>query len=520
MSDNTRLRQGLCASNWNQPMFAESPANVDKPSSDRFSEEVRSLGSHPLAPTIEPEWGAPAAGEVDEGGKAFVDRNTKRRSHDGPVGQHAAPLDESWMPVDRPAPRNRLERVVTSMHFEILFSFLIFANAIVLAMEVQYMGIDNGYKMGHPSSPRPAAEAWPNALDVFQSFEYIFGVMFCVELALKVGGLQWNFVKSPWNWLDVLVVGFWLVDQIASGSVFLNPMILRLMRLSKIFRLARMLKTIQVLDSLNVMLGSIQASVTILFWSVVLLLLVQMGIALFLCGMLEEYILDDSNDARKRIEIYNYFGTFTRGMLTMFELSLANWIPVCRSLHENVDEWYGLFVLCYQLVVGFAVVKVITGVFLHETFKVTSSDDDLMIVQKKRASQKHVLKMQHLLREADDSKDGYIQREELRQVLLRPSVRNWLTAMEIEVGDPDLLFDFLDNGDEQLSCEELVSGIARLKGPARSIDVVSLMRRTAALHDGLKGIMDKVDGLEASFASRGSSKCVKPKKPRDDAKPD
>merc|ERR1711920_449139 len=97
-------------------------------------------------------------------------------------------------------------------------------------------------------------------------------------------------------------------------------------------------------------------------------------------------------------------------------------------------------------VVGFAVVNVISGVFMHETFKVASSDDDLMVVQKKRATEKHVMKMRNLLSQADTSNDGIVEREEWREALQRDSVRTWLSAMDIEVGDPDLLFDFLDCG--------------------------------------------------------------------------
>merc|ERR1719150_2456508 len=105
--------------------------------------------------------------------------------------------------------------------------------------------------------------------------------------------------------------------------------------------------------------------------------------------------------------------------------------------------------------------------------------------------------MHHLLQEADESLDGFIQREELKKVLRKPAVKNWLTAMEIEVGDADLLFDFLDNGDEKLSTEELVNGIARLKGAARSIDVVGLMKRTAMVHETLNEVMSKMEKVES-----------------------
>lgn len=40
-----------------------------------------------------------------------------------------------------------------------------------------------------------------------------------------------------------------------------------------------------------------------------------------------------------------------------------------------MSEWYTIFTLAFQVVLGFAVIKVITGVFLTETMKVASMDD-------------------------------------------------------------------------------------------------------------------------------------------------
>merc|ERR1719409_1397492 len=147
--------------------------------------------------------------------------------------------------------------------------------------------------------------------------------------------------------------------------------------------------------------------------------------------------------------------------MTMFELTLGNWAPVSKLLVNNVNEWYGFFILLYKLAVGFAVVKVITGVFLHETFKVASTDDDLMIVQKQRDHAKHVDKMSRLFAEADKNKDGTVSRDEFKELLSKEKMNLWLAAMEIE---PTMrLYDFCDDGDDELTANELVEGLARLK---------------------------------------------------------
>merc|ERR1712107_548177 len=116
--------------------------------------------------------------------------------------------------------------------------------------------------------------------------------------------------------------------------------------------MVRLVKTLEAFDSLQVLMGSIYASVSVLVWSSLLLVLVQVIVSIFLSSTLEVFISDPEQPLDKRHEVYAYFGTFTRCMITMFELTLANWIPVTRLLFSNVSEWYGLLILAYKLAVG------------------------------------------------------------------------------------------------------------------------------------------------------------------------
>jgi len=86
------------------------------------------------------------------------------------------------------------------------------------------------------------------------------------------------------------------------------------------------------------------------------------------------------------------------------------------------------------------------------------------------------------LHTADKNKDHILDVREFQDYLCATGVRSWLSAQGLEEEDDDLLFDLLDdNGDGKLTPEELTRGIGRLKGAARSIDVVSLLHMVASL---------------------------------------
>merc|ERR1740130_851063 len=110
-----------------------------------------------------------------------------------------------------------------------------------------------------------------------------------------------------------------------------------------------------------------------------------------------------AEDIERRQKLYEYFGTFTRCFVSMFELTLANWPPVTRLLAEEVSEWFMLFCLIHKMTIGFAVIGVINGVIMQETFKVASTDDIIMVRQKQRAVALLRMKMSMLFDSIDES---------------------------------------------------------------------------------------------------------------------
>lgn len=44
-----------------------------------------------------------------------------------------------------------------------------------------------------------------------------------------------------------------------------------------------------------------------------------------------------------------YFGTFLRAMLTMFQLTLGTWVPVARILQETVSPYFNIFTILHKV---------------------------------------------------------------------------------------------------------------------------------------------------------------------------
>lgn len=380
-----------------------------------------------------------------------------------------------------------VESVIASARFEALFGALIILNAMVMGFEAQYDGAVVESSMLRAKAIAQGVEPNPlvhsDAADIFLEIcSWSFGIVFTIEVVLKMIGQKRRFLKYAWNWIDTTLVLLW-ASTLLGTALPIDANLLRLARLARLIRLVRLAHSIQSFDALYLISTSIASSLSILAWAVVMFLVMQMALALLLCNLLRQYYLEDTDqDLAERQEIFIYFGTFTRALFSTFEITLANWPPISRKLAENVTQWFMVFGVLHKLTVGFAFVGVINGVFMQETFKVASQDDRIMIRQKERSQKAHAAKMKRFFNQTDTSGDGSIDLDEFKTMMSDPAVVTWLASMELEEKDHDVLFRLIDtDGEGAITLQMLARGVGKLKGAARSVDVVRLLREIESL---------------------------------------
>lgn len=403
------------------------------------------------------------------------------------------------------------EALLNNPTFEALLCLVIFLNAVVFALEAQ----NKGMAYGHIGFGGDLPDLfWSNGDSIFYVLEMIFGCVFTVEVVLRLMVRQHLFFCGAWNWLDLVIVLVWILGQVFEERLPVNSQVLRLARLIRLFRLLRLVRRIQQFDSLYLMSTAIRSSSGILGWTAALLFLIQMLFALVFNQLLYGFYFSDSVSTDEFVKdqqeiVYTYFGTFSRSLLTMFEITLANWPPVCRVLTENVSEWLMIFFLVHKVTMGFAVIGVINGVLMQETFKVASYDDTIMMRTKQKAMQNHIRKMQLLFEEADTSEDGRIDLQEFQEIVADNELKAWLGAMELDIQDVGEAWDLLqDNANDKsggLTAEQLVLGVAKLQGTAKSLDLQKVIKER-------QGMMRKVEKLQKGFRIL-AEQCLPPSPP-------
>merc|ERR1712232_1359322 len=101
-------------------------------------------------------------------------------------------------------------------------------------------------------------------------------------------------------------------------------------------------------SKLRVLVHTLASSFLSLFWSFVLLGLFMFGSALILCQMLQFYMTEDSLDLQVRLWIFRMYGTSTRALYTVFEITFSGcWPNYARTIVEDVHWSFVFFFVAY-----------------------------------------------------------------------------------------------------------------------------------------------------------------------------
>jgi len=147
---------------------------------------------------------------------------------------------------------------------------------------------------------------------------------------------------------------------------------------------------------------------------------------------------------------------------------------------ELTSGWYVIFILVYVSVVVFALMKIITALFLKEALHIASYDQESQRKEQEKKKRDYVKRLRSIYNAADTSGDGTINRAEFSAMVQNPHVNVILKMMDINMHDAEELFNVLDiQGTGEITFEDFVGGVTRMKGAARSVDLI----RVISAHD-------------------------------------
>eukprot|EP00419_Tripos_fusus_P082136 CAMPEP_0172936350 /NCGR_PEP_ID=MMETSP1075-20121228/221976_1 /TAXON_ID=2916 /ORGANISM="Ceratium fusus, Strain PA161109" /LENGTH=592 /DNA_ID=CAMNT_0013797721 /DNA_START=14 /DNA_END=1793 /DNA_ORIENTATION=+ len=387
----------------------------------------------------------------------------------------------------------------------------VLVNTLIMFVQLQCLGVIAGESLGLDT----VTDDWKFTTDFVKAGEYFFATLFIVELLLNLYAFRWNFFKSLFNVLDTAIVvitslEIFVLEQLAINMS--NISFFRVLRLAKLVRALKIVRVMTFFHGLRVLVATAFHSLAALFWSLVVMFIVMLCCATFLCQMLHDFVVDEKADLATRTWVNDMYGNGHRALYTVFEMTFSGcWPNFTSRVVKEVNPFYSFFFILYVTFVIFGMIRIISALFLRETMQQAERDAEIMHSLKAKKTQTLKQNLSDLFEAADTSGDGQLSIEELDELLEHPKVRVWLGEFGIDASDAHLLFALLDDGDNSISKNEFVDSITRLKGEARAQDLVPVSANVQRILNNCKHIRSIVDRLELSGRA---SECKRPTDPQ------
>jgi len=370
-----------------------------------------------------------------------------------------------------------IQKIEASVSFQTLCTLAIVANTIYLGFITDIQLTSTARKVGGGSPGMSDSQS--RAICIL---DILFVAWFTLELVVRVWAKKMEFfVGNGWKWnvFDALLV----LSSLAEMSLpsMANISFLRIFRVFRLGCVIRVIRTVQALKSLRTMVFSMINSLTCLAWAFVMIFLIIFCFSIIFGNAVASYFESfDENDSDQLADAANlviYFGSISEIFVSLFcAVSGGNdWMTYgspMRALDPN-HLYFGIFVF-YVAFCYVGVLNVVTGIFV-DTAVCTRTEDEVVehFTEDQRRTGEEV---RRIFKEADRDSSGSMTFDEFATHLDNPWVKAYLSGLDIDTSDARVIFTLMDvDGSEQIDIDEFVDGTMKIKGSAKSIDILSLM---------------------------------------------
>jgi len=169
----------------------------------------------------------------------------------------------------------------------------------------------------------------------------------------------------------------------------------------------------------------------------------------------------------------------------------VDWDVLVVPLIEEISPLHGFVFSLFIAVAVLAMMNIITGLFVDSALKNTKLATDIDMVNGMRG----------LFKTIDFGDTGQVTWTEFEKQLDNPQMELYFKAVDLDISEGKGLFKLLDldeNG--TISADEFVMGCLRLRGPAKAIDLATLMYENRRSRNHARNQIDEVLDLLGALA--------------------
>ncbi|CAE8635992.1 unnamed protein product [Polarella glacialis] len=419
-----------------------------------------------------------------------------------------------------------LQRVTTSKTYEYASIVTIVLNSVYIGWQTQFLAA-RAYEDSQAGLPLQTGTP-----DGFAVLGVLFNVLFTIDLGMRwksEGFFEfWRSQDIMWNLLDLMIVIIGLIDlsmQIylwagdGEGSDAAEALskfsVHRMLRIVRVVKVARAIRVMKFFRELRMMVFSILNSMKSLLWVMLVLALLFYVFGISFTSAVTEYLetAEMWNDSEYADLIF-YFGSLDRAWVSLY-MAIAggnDWCVYYEALAQ-VSGLYKMLFLAFVTFSIFAVLNIVTGVFVDSALSANITDRDQLVQEEMDFKKGQLTTMRKIFEELDEDGSGLFSLMEFQERLSDPRVQAYFSTLKLDVTDATALFALLDDDQSnEVSIDEFVSGCYKLQGEARALDaklmqyeVKNINKTLMTLIDSLKPTLDALTPPDNIAVSRKST---------------
>jgi len=389
-----------------------------------------------------------------------------------------------------------LSRMVRSTAFEIVSGAVIALNAAFMGLQVE---LDMRRQVERLAGQKELPYNW-------RPVDMGFCIIMTVELLLRIIGLKCGFCfgnDCVWNLFDFIVVTGSIWHYLSSNDSTSVSSAFRVLRMMRLIRVLSALRKVPCLRKLEHMLVALLNTIPTLVPAMLMLVLLMFVFVVFFMQGLTNYLVevDQSNLDSDAEVLLDSFGSVHYALETLFLSAVGgrNWDGLLKSL-RRVGWIYEVTFPLYVGFVTFAVLNILTGIFVDAAQQFSSMDRELVVELQVDKEEEYVKGLLNLFVEADTDKSGTLTWDEFMRHFEDPEVRAYLKGMDLNVTSAKKIFNLIDSeGKGEIAIQPFLETCLQLRGQAQVVDIV-IMRTDLELM-----LMGKLEEMQKAIGTIGNN---------------
>eukprot|EP00747_Dinoflagellata_sp_TGD_P072516 gnl/TRDRNA2_/TRDRNA2_157514_c0_seq1.p1 gnl/TRDRNA2_/TRDRNA2_157514_c0~~gnl/TRDRNA2_/TRDRNA2_157514_c0_seq1.p1 ORF type:complete len:613 (+),score=96.14 gnl/TRDRNA2_/TRDRNA2_157514_c0_seq1:1-1839(+) len=314
---------------------------------------------------------------------------------------------------------------------------------------------------------------------MFVIINVIFLAFFSIEIAVRMSarGFAEFFIGKDcsWNIFDVAITLVQVSDEILcifAVRWHFSRHLLTCVRFVRVGRVIRVIRVLRSVEDLHTIVVSLSSSMTALFWELVLGAGMMYVISIIFLEVVIEWKINHA-DEHDPAGLDLYYCTLNRTVLTLFEAitSGLSWdqaiVPIMEISPVMGPVFCGYIAFCV-----FAAMNVLTGVCVNKSLQSAECDREMCFANR-------IIEL--------FPAGSEIAWPQFESVLDSEVMSDYFEGLNVDISEAYAIFQLLDaSGDGRLDPEEIVSGCLRIRGTAKALETMLILKQVNDIHDGLR----------------------------------